>query len=417
MRAWILQRALKPLQCSEAGVRRCVIELHKLVESHPPATAGGTDFRTLISEVALMRRVRCRTITLRSLLLILIIFSSSQAITPRLKIVKVSDGVYAAIRTESPGLTVNANCVFIINDDDVVVVDTTLTPGTARETIAELKKLTNKPVKYVINTHWHDDHIMGNQVYRDTFPGVEFIAHEKTREYLPTTGLANRQAAMSPQGYPAFIDALKNRLSKNESVFGGPMDEEERSGYAGSLEIAERYMSENPGVEIVLPTTTVQDRMSLRRGKRTIEIRYFGRGHTSGDLIVYLPREQVVITGDLVVWPVPYVGSPQSHPGDWSKTLDQILALHAKRIVPGHGPVLTDDSQVRILSKMFASIDEQVRAAVKTGADLEQVRKSVNLDGFRDTLAGTSRMRKLIFRNYVTGPAVEAAYLDATAKQ
>jgi glyoxylase-like metal-dependent hydrolase (beta-lactamase superfamily II) len=222
---------------------------------------------------------------------------------------------------------------------------------------------------------------------------------------------------MSPLGYPAFIDALKSRLSKNESVFGGPMDEEERSGYTGSLEIAERYMSENPGVEIVLPTTTVQDRMSLRRGKRTIEIRYFGQGHTSGDLVVYLPKEQVVITGDLVVSPVPYVGSPQSHPGDLSKTLDQILALHPKRIVPGHGPVLTDDSQIRILSKMFASIDEQVRAAVKTGADLEQVRKNVNLDSFRDTLAGDSRMRKLIFRNYVTGPAVEAAYIDATVKQ
>ena len=65
---------------------------------------------------------------------------------------------------------------------------------------------------------------------------------------------------------------------------------------------------------------------------------------------------------------------------------------------------------------MFASIDEQVRAAVKSGADLEQVRKSVNLDSFRDALAGNSRMRKLIFRNYVTGPAIEAAYLDATAK-
>src|SRR6185295_10239565 len=92
---------------------------------------------------------------------------------PRFKIVKLAKGVYAAIRTEPPGLTVNANSVFIINDSDVVVVDTTLTPGTARETIAALRQLTNKPVEYVINTHWHDDHIMGNQAYREAFPGVE----------------------------------------------------------------------------------------------------------------------------------------------------------------------------------------------------------------------------------------------------
>ncbi|HYU99432.1 MAG TPA: MBL fold metallo-hydrolase, partial [Pyrinomonadaceae bacterium] len=75
------------------------------------------------------------------------------------EMVKVADGVYAAIRTEPPGLTVNGNSIFIINDDDVVVVDTTLTPGTAKEELAALRKLTSKPVKYVINTHWHDDHI------------------------------------------------------------------------------------------------------------------------------------------------------------------------------------------------------------------------------------------------------------------
>ena len=125
---------------------------------------------------------------------------SVQASEPRFELIKLADGIYAAIRTEPPGLTVNANAVFIINPDDVVVVDTTLTPGTAREEIAALKRLTNKPVKYVINTHWHDDHIMGNQAYKEAFPGVEFIAHVNTKNYLPTTVLANRQAAMSEQG-------------------------------------------------------------------------------------------------------------------------------------------------------------------------------------------------------------------------
>ena len=355
---------------------------------------------------------------LNGFLLLIFLAITTNAVTPtnQFKIVKVANGVYAAIRTEPPGLTVNANIVFIVNDDDVVVVDTTLTPGTARETIAALKRITNKPVRYVINTHWHDDHIMGNQAYREAFPGVEFIAHQETRDYLPTTGLANRKGAMSEQGYPAFINALKNRLTKNESVFGGPMDEEERNTYASGIEIAEEYMAENPGVEIVLPTTIVKDRLLLRRGGRTIDIRYFGRGHTSGDLVVYLPKERIVITGDLVVWPVPYVGAPQSHPRDWSLALQQILGLHAKRFVPGHGPVLTDDSQLKLMSRLFDSIDEQVRAAVKRGENLELVRNSVNLDSFRVILAGESRMRKLIFRNYVVGPAVEAAYLDATAK-
>src|SRR5947208_973946 len=238
------------------------------------------------------------------------------------EIQKVADGVYAAVRKEPPGLTVNANSVFIINEDDVVVVDTTLTPSTAKEILGALRKLTNKPVKYVINTHWHDDHVMGNQVFREDYPGVEFIAHAKTREYLPTTGLTNRQQAMSENGYPQFIKFLRALLEKDQSSAGGPLNQEERATLASDIKIAERYMAENPGVEIVLPTITLEDRLTLYRGSRTIDILYLGRGHTSGDIVVYLPKEGVVIAGDLVIYPVPYVGGPQSHPADWGATLE-----------------------------------------------------------------------------------------------
>lgn len=334
----------------------------------------------------------------------------------KFEMVKVSEGVYAAIRKEPPGLTVNANVVFIINADDVVVVDTSLTPGSAKETLAALRKLTTKPVRYVINTHWHDDHIMGNQVYAEAFPGVDFVAHENTRDYLPNTGLANRKQAMSEQGYPQFIAFLKNRLEKNESISGRPMSDDERATYASDLQIAERYMAENPGVQIVLPTITVKERLTLHRGERIIDIMYLGRGHTSGDIVVHLPKEGIVVTGDLVVWPVPYVGSPQSHPGDWSATLDKLIALRPTAIIPGHGPVLRDDAHLKLMSRLFASIKQQVAAAVARGETLEQTRKSVNLVEFQKLFAGDSPIRNDIFASYVTGPAVAAAFLDATAK-
>jgi cyclase len=354
----------------------------------------------------------------RVCLFVLILLSPLIALgqSKQYEIVKVAEGVYAAVRKEPPGQTVNANSVFIINADDVIVVDTTLTPGSAKELLAELRRLTTKPVRYVINTHWHDDHIMGNQVYAEAFPGVEFIAHTKTREYLPTTGLKNRQEAMSERGYPGFIAYLRDRLKKNESVFGGPMNEEERATYASDIKIAERYMAENPGVRIILPTITVEDRLTLYRGNRTIDIRYLGRGHTSGDIVVHLPREGILITGDLVMSPVPYVGNPQSHPGDWAKTLEKLIALHPATIIPGHGPVLHDDSYVRLMSRLFAAINEQVLAGVARGETLEQVRKSMNVDELRKSFIGDSRMRRDIFDSYVMGAGVAAAFADASAK-
>lgn len=331
------------------------------------------------------------------------------------EMVKVAEGVYAAIRTEPPGLTVNGNSVFIINDDDVFVVDTTLTPGTAKEELAALRKLTSKPVRYVINTHWHDDHIMGNQVYRDAFPGAEFIAHAATRDYLPVTGLSNRKGAMSEQGYPGFIAYLKKQLQDNTSAFGGPMDEEERVTAASDIKIAEQYMAQNLAVEIVLPTITLENRLTFHRGNRIIDIRYLGRGHTRGDIVVHLPREGIIIAGDLVIWPVPYIGNPQSHPGEWSAALGKLLALNPTAVVPGHGPVLHDTAYINLMARLLASLAQQVAAAVARHETLEQTRKSVNLDEFQKLFAGDSRVRRAIFGSYVKGAGIAAAYSDASA--
>jgi glyoxylase-like metal-dependent hydrolase (beta-lactamase superfamily II) len=351
------------------------------------------------------------------LLCLLLAASAAAAQTGDFELVKLAEGVYAATRTEPPGLTVNGNSVFIINEADVVVIDTTLTPGTAREELAALRRLTNKPVRYVVNTHWHDDHIMGNVAYRDAFPGAEFIAHAATREYLPTTGLTNRRLAMSEGGYPGFIAALKRRLEKNESAPGVPLDEEERAALAGDIKIAERYMAENPSVEVVLPTVTLESKLTLHRGSRRIDVLHLGRGHTGGDIVVHLPAEGILITGDLVIHPVPYVGNPQSHPGEWGDTLDKLLALKHTLIVPGHGPVLRDDTYVRLMRRLFASMSQQVNAAAARGETLEQARKSVRLDEFRRVFAGDSRVRRNIFDSYVVGAGLAAAYADATAKK
>jgi glyoxylase-like metal-dependent hydrolase (beta-lactamase superfamily II) len=112
---------------------------------------------------------------------------------------------------------------------------------------------------------------------------------------------------------------------------------------------------------------------------------------------------------------VPYVGSEQSHIGEWAATLERLVALRPSVIVPGHGPVLRDDSYPRLLASMFSSISRQAREARARGETLEQARRSVNLEEFRKQIAGESQFRRVLFRVYVVAPAVEAAYREATA--
>ncbi|HVR96544.1 MAG TPA: MBL fold metallo-hydrolase, partial [Thermoanaerobaculia bacterium] len=158
------------------------------------------------------------------------------------------------------------------------------------------------------------------------------------------------------------------------------------------------------------PTRTVADRLTLQRPGRTIEILHLGAGHTAGDLVVWLPKERIAISGDLVVWPVPLVGHPQSRVAEWGATLEKLLALDPKVIVPGHGPVLRDDSYPRRMIVLFATIVAQVRDAAGRGETLEQARKSVDLAAQRKTFAGDSKLRGFFFDRYVAGPAVESAY-------
>jgi glyoxylase-like metal-dependent hydrolase (beta-lactamase superfamily II) len=306
-----------------------------------------------------------------------------------------------------------SNCVFIVNDADVIVVDTGGSNSLAMQMIAELRKITSKPVRYVVNTHWHDDHILGNAAYKEAFPQTEFVGHPSLREYLPTKGESARKSM--EEGAPKFAAFLQEQVDKKTSMAGGEMGEEERNAYLSDVGLVKRYLAEVKQTPIVLPSVTVSDRLTLYRGNRVIDIRYFGRAHTSGDLVVHLPNEKILITGDVVIAPVPLVGGDQSHVADWSATLEQLRALGATTIVPGHGPVLHDDKQLDLMSRTFKSITEQTQAGIGKGEKLDAIQKSIDLKQFKTEMAGDSTLKKILFANYVQQPGTASAFNDLTS--
>jgi cyclase len=342
---------------------------------------------------------------------------ASQSSRPtKFDVVKLAEGVYAAVRKDPPGFAVESNSLFVIGDDGVIVVDAQSNLAATRETLAALRALTDKPVKFVVNTHWHDDHVVGNQVYREAFPGVQFVAHAATRAYLPAEGAANRRK-WHEGGLSQFVEMLRGLVKDNKSLGGGALDDEERASYLSDIRLGEGYMTVPANYEPLLPTVTLEDGLTLYQGSRAVEILVLGRGHTSGDVVVRLPRESIVAAGDLVVWPVPFVGSDQSHVSDWGATLEKLSALKPSVILPGHGPLMRDDSYLRQVARLMDSVNQQTRAAVARGESLEAARKSVKLDEFRKLFAGESHLKNTLFSMYVAGPAVASAYTDATAKR
>lgn len=275
----------------------------------------------------------------------------------------VADGVYAAI---APGAyDGRCNSAIVLLDDGVLVVDTHLVPAQARLLIAEIKKLTDKPVKYVLNTHPHGDHFQGNQAFRDAWPGAEIIASEAGRRDLENRGLP--RAARALWEVSRRVDALKAELAKAAEV--QKKDVQER------LRQEEAALTEQKTMQLALPSLTFDHEMTLRHKSRTVELICVGPAHSSSDVVAYLPKEKVIITGDLLHGWVPYMGD--SSPYDWIRALERMGKLDFDVIIGGHGDVMRGKDQFEMWKQYFRDLLAETTQAYVQGASLDEARKRV----------------------------------------
>jgi cyclase len=278
----------------------------------------------------------------------------------------IADGVYAAIA--KPAYKVNCNAAIIILSDSVLVVDTHSKPSAARALIDQIKKLTPKPVKYVVNTHFHWDHYQGNEAYPSSWPaGVEIISSEATRQNIQRLGIPRVKNEIITM--PQEIANLKKDLEKASAA-------EQKKSLEDDIRQAEAYFAELKSMQVTLPTMTFDRSLILRRGPRTVEILWLGRAHTDGDVFVYLPNEKVIVTGDALHGWTPFMGD--SYPYDWIQTLDAAEKLDFNLVLGGHGDVMHGKLRFELWKQYFQDLMDQTAAAYAQGASLEQAQKSVS---------------------------------------
>ena len=323
-------------------------------------------------------------------------------------VLRLAEGVYGLVWREQP-IHPEPNVLIVIDESDVLVVDSSMFPSTAATVIREIKKLTPKPVRYVVNTHWHDDHVFGNFVYRQTWPAVEFVAHPNTR-----TDAAARAFGAIPKDVAqnaANLEKYQAMLRTGKRDDGTPLGDAGRKRVERAVGYFQRYAREVGSIRTVLPDVTYDRHLTLHRGSRTIELHHLGRGNTRGDVVVYLPKERILATGDLVVSPTPFgIGS---YYAEWIDTLGKLMELDAATLFLSHGSIQHDFGYVRTLKDLLAALVSRVSAEVQRGSSLEAVRASVTLADWRERLARGDEVIARTFDAYFVAPAVERAYRQA----
>lgn len=280
------------------------------------------------------------------------------------------------------GYVEQLNSVAIVNDGDVLVFDTTTRPSTAQTILSEIRKITPKPVRVVVNSHWHPDHWSGNEVFANANPGLEIIATEKERDFMRNT------AAMWPGYIRKALEgeekAVADQIASGKTGEGAPITPQLRRQMELELQQVRDLSAEQDAVRRTYPTLTYTDRLTLRHGGREFQL-ISVTGDAAGTTILYLPKERILITGDTVSYPLPYYTPPLS---EHAKSLRELARLNPAIVVPGHGPAFRDTSYMLLEADLFEDVLRQTRAALQAGAvTIDEVQARVDFTAFRDRFA------------------------------
>jgi len=327
---------------------------------------------------------------------------------------KVADGVYTFIAPESDSGVVQSNCTVVIGEDAALVADTGQFPSLAERMVADIKKLTNNPVRYVVNTHWHFDHVWGHAVFRSAYPGGAIISTEFTRELVEDQG--PKVLTTQPAENKKQAAEYRKLVADEKYPSGHPVSEESRRSMTRLADTLDHIDAEFPLTVQTPPTIGFEKELTINLGKREVKVMWLGRANTGGDAILFLPDAKVLIAGDTVVYPSPF--ATWSYLSEWPVVLQKMMDMNAGTIIPGHGPVMHDASYLKTLVELFQALTAQVRTAVSQGLSLEDIRKNVTLAEFKDRFARFARTelwRNDGFATFLQG-AVDRAYQEATGK-
>ncbi len=287
---------------------------------------------------------------------------------------EIAPGVFFAQGTGS--VTVGSNSLVVVNEEDVLIVDSHISPDAATALVAAIADITDKPIRTLVNTHFHFDHANGNQVFGDD---VGIIGHEYTREKLLGDPLSEPtyQTFAGAEAQAGALAALEQSLAE--------ADDSGRAEIESQIAITERHFASLATVVPTPPSRTLTDSLTLEAGSRTIELHFLGRAHTGGDVVVYLPEEKVVFTGDLLYSSSPYLGD--GFADEFAATLEELKEFDIDVIAGGHGPLIHDKGAIDVRQEYVTDYWGQVKASYDAGLPVEEAIENLDFSAYPEYAA------------------------------
>ncbi len=279
---------------------------------------------------------------------------------------KVADHAWVMRQPDRLWAAVIGNVTIVEQADGVVLIDSGGTVPDGREIVQAVARLTPKPIKAVVITHWHNDHPFGVPAVLERFRNARVFGTAATRDFIQSetaTGVGSADKALNDARYVRAQNTIRD-LRKEMADPKVPAD------MRAQYDIEARWIAARAARQLenyaVLPTETVSDRMVIDDPLAPVELLFLGTGNTRGDLVAWLPRQRLVATGDIVVAPTPYGFTVSTRP--WLETLAKLEQLPFEILVPGHGRVQHDRAYLDTLKWSMREIASKASAAAADGA-------------------------------------------------
>jgi glyoxylase-like metal-dependent hydrolase (beta-lactamase superfamily II) len=278
---------------------------------------------------------------------------------------KVAEGVYAAVAR--PSALINCNAAIFENANDLMIVDTHSKPSAVVSLVSQIRReITTKPIRYIVNTHFHWDHTQGTPSYKRIAPRADVVSSAATRSLIAELGAARLKASV--EEVPKAVERYRKQLEAARTP-------EEKSHYERMISEARGYVREMQNYAPELPNVTFRDDLVLHDKAHDIHLAFRGRGHTAGDIVVFCPQKKVMAAGDLLHCFFPYIDD--GYPREWPRTLRSAGEFEFTEAIGGHGPVQNGHDRLNQMAAYIEELTAAVENGKREGRTVEELERAI----------------------------------------